>query len=152
MGQSIPPHHAIINRKAAQYKLRMYVHIWNKALQSTAAEVLSECTTENPPDPQLDPLHDRDPDEMILEANQSFLKSLRSLRDTNQSYLNISQQGILPPARDVASKLPPTPRIPQLDPRHLHNNRDGKENSDPKQSPDVNGCADELNSMGLTSS
>lgn len=157
MGHLLNPHHAVVDHRATEFRLRMYIHVWNKALHSTAAESLSQYTTETPPNPQLDPLPDRHSDEIILEANQSFLKSLKSLRDTNQSYLNLLQQssespGVLPISCDVVSRLPPRPRIPQLDSRQTHHMRDGKENSDPKQSPDVNGCADDLNSMGLTGS
>ncbi|KAH0287458.1 hypothetical protein M436DRAFT_86112 [Aureobasidium namibiae CBS 147.97] len=137
--------------------LKLFTQAWNEILLSETAEVLSQYFTEKPPAPRLHPLHNQDPDLIILEANQSFLRSLRSLRDTNQSYLNILQQGsakssALIPYRDMIARLPPTPRIPQLAPRHFHHTRYGEGNSDPSQSPDVAGCAVELSSMGLTGS
>jgi len=137
--------------------LELFTQAWNEILLSEAAKILSECFTEEPPVPRLHPLHNQNPDVIILEANQSFLRSLKSLRDTNQSYLNILQHGsakpsALIPSRDMIARLPPTPRIPQLNPRHSHHTRDGKENFDPRQSPDVAGCADQLSSMGLTGS
>jgi len=157
MGQLPYSFHALKSHKATEYQLRRFTHIWDSTLQSPAAKAISVHTTEAPPASQTDPLHEQHPDTIILEANKSFLKSLKSLRETNQSYLDILQQEsgkpvILPPSHEVASKLPPTPPIPQINPRRSHHTRDGKENSNPRQSPDVAGCVDELSSMGLTGS
>lgn len=143
----------LMSHKETEYQIRLFLYVLDKALQSVAAEALLVYTPEDPPVSQLDPLDDQHPDDIILKANRSFLKSLKSLRDTNQDYLNILQQspGILYPARDILSRIPPTPRIPQLYPRHPHHSRDRKENSDPRENLDADACAEKLRSMGLDS-
>jgi len=143
-----------MSHKEIEHLLKMFNQAWDEALWSPPAKTLSKYPAERPPAPRLHPPHDQNPDVIILEANQSFLKSLESIRNTNQSYLDILQQepeksGVPNSSRSIISRLPPTPRIPQLDPRHVHDVRDGKENSDPRQSPDTDACAEKLRSMGL---
>lgn len=143
----------LLSHNEAEYQLQLFLHVWDNALQSVAAEALSVYKPKDPPASQLDSNDEQHPDDIILEANRSFLKSLKSLRDTNQSYLEISQQGsaVLYPSRDVVSRLPPTPRIPQLALRRPRNARDGKENPDPREIPDADACAEKLRSIGLNS-
>jgi hypothetical protein len=145
----------------SQHRLKTYTQLWDETLRNEVAKELSKSATEEsrPLNQRVQKYHyqphdyhNQRSDAIILEANQSFLKSIKNLRDTNQKYLHqlgFNKPGILQPPRGVIPKPALPPRNSILDPRRSHNGRDGKENLDSKETIDVDECARELKSSSL---
>ncbi|CAD0084666.1 unnamed protein product [Aureobasidium vineae] len=91
--------------------LRMFTILWNMVLQSDTARYFDQMLSEQPEHylQGLHNLYNQRSDAKMLEANRSFLKSLESLRDTNQNYLNNTQPAS---AKSVTSPLPARPPTP----------------------------------------
>ena len=142
-------------------KPRLHTQLWDDTLRNELAKELSKCATGEPGPlnqrPQVDHYKphgypNQRSDAILLEANQSFLKSIKNLRDTNQKYLHqlgFNKPSILQPSRGVIPKPALPPRKSILDPRRSHNGRGGEGISDSKETIDVDQCARELKSASL---
>jgi hypothetical protein len=131
--------------------------LWDQILRSERGMKFLDSATEELDCPirRLNNRHNQRSDARILAANQDFLLSLESLRETNQNYLNTSQlvfadkSGILTPSGGVNLRLPPTSQKPQPHPRWYHDARHVKKQSGSMEDVDVEGCAKELGSMDV---